>query len=445
MRHRLLPALLLGLLVLTGHGLTSENPAAAQGDPASEIFQLVNQVRMTQGLPPFQWNGQLAAAAQNHANWMAQTSIFSHTGAGGSTPLSRAQAAGYQGSVSENIVGGTNMSPRQGILWWQNSATHYATIVSARYVEAGTGYANGGSQNMYVLVVGRPSGAAPLPLGSQAESRAAPLIITPITLAEPREDGAIVHVVRQGQAMWTIAAYYDVDLDHLYLINNLTEKDFLHPGDEVFVRLPDGVAPPPTPTPPLTHTVREGENAWSISARNNIDISSLYLLNGLNEESVLQPGDVLKVRLAEGESPPPTPTPRTTHTVRAGESAWSIAVAYGLSVEQLLNFNGLTGASILQPGDELIIREQAPEPTPTEPPPTGTPFVEAPEPAVSATASPGPQSLAMAANAPVPLRATSSDQVSGQESSGPSWALFVAIGLLALAGGVFYLAYRQQG
>ena len=41
--------------------------AAAQADPASEIFQLINQFRASQGLPPFQYNGTLAGAAQSHA------------------------------------------------------------------------------------------------------------------------------------------------------------------------------------------------------------------------------------------------------------------------------------------------------------------------------------------------------------------------------------------
>ncbi len=379
MTRRLLPILLLGLSLAVIPGLPSpaETPAlAVQSDPASEILQLINQFRAKQGLPPFQYNGTLASAAQAHANWMAASSIVSHTGSAGSSPLSRAMAAGYVGYVVENIVGGTKMSPRQGLIWWQNSPIHYNTLVTSRYPQAGVGFASNGEQNMYVLLVGRPPGPdESAPSVGGADTSAAPLIITPIQLAEPREDGSIVHVMQQGQALWTVAAYYDVDLDYLYLINALTEADVLHPGDEVTVRLADGVEPPPTPTPPLTHVVRDGESAWSIALQHGIDLGFLYLLNNMTEDTMLHPGDEVVVRLAEGQAPPPTPTPRITHIVQSGQSLWLIAAIYNLTLEQLMGLNDLTTESIIRPGDELRVRFPTPTPMPTEtstPPPAGT-------------------------------------------------------------------------
>ena len=363
----LLLTLIVCLFLLIGFGSKNQHSMVeAQGDPASEILRLINEFRATQGLPPFQYNNVLASAAQNHANWMAANIIFSHYGEGGSTPLSRATNAGFNGYVSENIVGGGQMSPRQGLIWWQNSPIHLNTLVSMRYPEAGVAYANNGTQNMYVLVVGRYSNSpAPSQSAAAENNSAAPLIITPIELAEPREDGAIVHVMQQGQALWTIAAYYDVDLDYLYLINNLTKEDILHPGNEVFVELPEGQEPPPTPTPPLSVVVQEGESAWSIAGRHGISIDFLFLLNDLNPNSMLQPGDELVVRLAEGQEPPPTPTPPTTHQVQEGDSAWSIAARYGLTINQLLELNNLGNDSILRPGDQLVIQFPTPTPVPT--------------------------------------------------------------------------------
>jgi LysM repeat protein len=263
------------------------------------------------------------------------------------------------------------MSPRQGLIWWQNSPIHYNTLVTSNYPQAGVGFATNGQENMYVLVVGRPPGPYENVRRPQTTAAsAAPLIITPIELAAPREDGSIVHVMQQGQALWTVAAYYDVDLDYLYLINGLTEDDFLHPGDEVTVRLADGQEPPPTPTPPLTHTVREGESAWSIALQNGIGLDYLYLLNNMNPDSMLQPGDQLVVRLAEGQEPPPTPTPPTHHVVRSGQSLWLIAALYNLTLEELMAMNDLTPESVIRAGDQLQIRHL---PTATPVPPTGTP------------------------------------------------------------------------
>ena len=363
---------LLSLLFILGFSLmASRSPARAQADPGSEIFQLINQFRATLGLSPFQYNNVLASAAQRHANWMAANLIYSHTGDGGSSPITRANNAGFSGYVIENIVGGGSMSPRQGLIWWQNSPIHYNTLVTERYPMAGIGFASDGVYNMYVLVVGRPAGAlvAPASNTSANETSAQPLIITPIQLAEPREDGSIVHTMQPGQALWTIAAYYDVDLAHLYLINSLSEDAVLHPGNEVTVRLAEGQEPPPTPTPRLTHVIRDGESAWSIALQHGISTGYLYQLNNLDENSVFHPGNELIVRLAEGQAPLPTPTPKTYHTVRSGQSLWAIAAQYNLTLEELMALNELSAQSVILQGDQMLIRPLPPTPLPATPAP----------------------------------------------------------------------------
>ncbi len=385
----LLPLFL--LLVLVGQ---RQRQAWAQG---GEILQGVNQVRAEHGLPPYQYNGTLSIAAQNHANWMAANVIYSHTGAGGSSPQDRANAAGYSGYVSENIVGGTGMTPRQGIIWWLNSAIHYQMMVSNRYVEAGVGVASNGSQNMYVLVMGRPADAAAVAAAPANDVQPEPLMITPIVLAQPREDGSIVHVVQDGQALWQIAAHYEADLQDLLLYNNLEQDDFLQPGDEILVRLAEGAPPPPTPTPPLVHMVREGENPWIIAYRYDIELDTFFYLNGLDEMSLLHPGNEVRIRLGEGEAPPPTPTPKLAHTVAEGDTLWSIAAQNGLPIEELMALNGLVETAILQVGQQLFIR-------PTETPlATHTPAVTAtPTAEAVATGEVSAVALAVASTTEIP-------------------------------------------
>ncbi|MFW5940869.1 MAG: LysM peptidoglycan-binding domain-containing protein [Chloroflexota bacterium] len=412
MRRAFWLSLLLGLFFLAGLGRTPQE-AQAQGGPAAQILELVNQVRAEHGLPPYTYNATLSIAAQNHANWMANNVSYTHTGAGGTSPQDRANAAGYNGYVSENIVGGMNMTPNQGVIWWRNSAIHYQMMVSNRYSEAGVAFATNGTQNMYVLVMGRPSNAtAAAP--EEPEPQAEPLIITPIELAQPREDGSIVHVVQEGQALWQIGAHYEVELPDLLLYNGLDEDDYLQPGDEVIVRLPDGAPIPPTPTPPLTHVVREGENAWIIAARFQVDLDTFFYLNGLTEDSVLHPGNEVRIRLGEGEAPPPTPTPKLTHKVAEGDTLWSISAQNGLEMEELLNLNGLAEDAVLQIGQELFVR-----PTPT---PEVTPTAEATSTATpSLTPTPGGEAMALIATSddtPTPEATPTARPTARPESAG---------------------------
>lgn len=330
---------------------------------ASAIFQEVNQFRQNNGLVPFQYSSALAAAAQNQANFMAANNVFSsHVGTGGSTPYSRAVAAGYTGRVSENIVGGTGMTAARGLNWWINSPVHYNTLVTSRYQEAGTGFASNGSENFYVLVVGQPSNAPPPPA---PDNSPAPLFITPITLAEPGDDGSIVHVVQEGQALWSLAAYYDLRLSDLLLYNSLQPDAIVQPGDRIIIRLADGQAPPPTPTPPTMHTVLAGQSLWSIALQYNVKLGDILWLNNLPEDAILQPGELIRVRLAPDEAPPPTATPILYHTVRSGQTLWEVAISYGLSLDELLALNDIEQDAILQPGDQLLVRAA---PTATIPP-----------------------------------------------------------------------------
>ncbi|MCP4415654.1 MAG: LysM peptidoglycan-binding domain-containing protein, partial [Chloroflexi bacterium] len=361
-------------------------PTAIEAQSASAIFQQVNQFRQNNGLIPFQYSNALAAAAQNQANYMAANTVFSsHIGAGGSTPQSRAAAAGYVGRVSENIVGGTGMTAASGLNWWINSPVHYNTLITSRYQEAGTGFASNGSTNFYVLVVGQPSNAPPPPA---ADDSPEPLFITPITLAQPGEDGAIVHTVLEGQALWSLAAHYTVPLSDLLLFNSLAPDAVVQPGDQIIIQLAEGQLPPPTPTPPTMHTVLAGQSLWSIALQYNVKLGDILWLNSLPEDAILQPGEQVRVRLAPDEVPPPTATPILHHSVRSGQTLWEIAITYGLSLDELLALNNLEQDAILQPGDQLLIRVAEMPPTPTLPPPaTVIPVTSPPEPTPTAVST----------------------------------------------------------
>ncbi len=66
---------------------------------AYDVINAVNQIRESNGLPPYQINGSLMAAAQAHSDYQALIREVTHTGQGGSNAKSRAVAAGYGGGA----------------------------------------------------------------------------------------------------------------------------------------------------------------------------------------------------------------------------------------------------------------------------------------------------------------------------------------------------------
>jgi LysM repeat protein len=396
----------------------------------------VNQVRAEYGLGALSYNAALASAAQGHANFIAQNAIYSHIGLNGSTWQDRAEAGGYVGHAGENLVGGTSLTPQQGVTWWRNSASHFSNMLNPSWTEAGVGYAVGNGQNFYVLVMGTPNNAPP-PVQEVVD---VPFIVAPIQLAQPAEDGSIVHTVLEGHTLWAIAARYEVSLADLYLFNGLTEESVINPGDKLTIRLADGQPPPPTPTPPAHHVVREGESLWVIAAYYNTDLATLLWLNGLPEDAVVHPGNEVKVRLLPGEAPPPTPTPQLTHIVKSGDTAWGIALRYGLTLEQLAAFNNISPDAFLQIGQELLIR-----------PPTATP-----EPTATPTTTPAPTQVLLETVTPRPSAeptavAMLAPEAADDEPDGRSWNSIIAVGALigglaltALAGVAVLVLWRED-
>jgi uncharacterized protein YkwD len=242
-------------------------PQSARLLSGREVVDLVNQLRSASGLAPYKVNQALMAAAQAHSDYQAEQGQVTHTGQGGTRPRDRAIAYGFGGGgtvyVSENIAGGMNLSASEAVQWWQGDSLHLNTMLGASYTDAGAGVAESGGRVYYTLDVGYVAGeAAPPPSGGNTSAgsgaastpAATAVAIIPVKVATPREDGSIVHEVKQGQALWNIAAAYKVSLVDLMALNGLAQGSFIHPGDKLLVR-PAQATPTPTASEIPTRTI----------------------------------------------------------------------------------------------------------------------------------------------------------------------------------------------
>lgn len=114
----------------------------------------------------------------------------------------------------------------------------------------------------------------------------------------------------------------------------------------------------PTVTRPAEYTLREGEFPFCIARRFNLDVASLLSLNNIGSNDLLPPGSTLQIPQTgtwDGENRSLNPHP-TTHTVRAGETIYSIACFYGpVSPEAIIAVNQLEEPYQLTAGQSLSI------------------------------------------------------------------------------------------
>lgn len=156
----------------------------ARADPGAEAARL--NIDLNEGLPPgsisntlkqpLGFHPALIAAARGHSQWMLDTDTFSHTGANGSNPSQRAQAAGYPSGAGENIAwGGTSgaVNPSSSTLERHNglfiSPGHRLNICNASYREIGLGILEGqfldNGTNWNALMATQKFGSSPLTPG----------------------------------------------------------------------------------------------------------------------------------------------------------------------------------------------------------------------------------------------------------------------------------------
>ncbi len=175
---------------------------------------------------------------------------------------------------------------------------------------------------------------------------------------------AASYMVRAGDSLWDIASVRGIDVSVLLVANGLTPTSTILPGQRL--KIPGGggaAAPAGRPSEDGTYVVRPGDTVWDIAGGAGLDVHDLLAANGLTFDSVVLPGKRLVVPGGRSAARAAAKASRTASadtgaievTVRAGDSLWSIAQRYGVSVTSLGKANGIGTDSSILPGDRLTV------------------------------------------------------------------------------------------
>jgi membrane-bound lytic murein transglycosylase D len=116
---------------------------------------------------------------------------------------------------------------------------------------------------------------------------------------------------------------------------------------------------------PVVHVVRRGDSLWSIAQRNNMDTRTLMSLNNIAPGQTLRPGERLVVSKSGGSarsksrsassSSASGSTRSIKHTVRKGDTLYRIAQIYQVTISQIASWNDISTSATLRPGQKLNI------------------------------------------------------------------------------------------
>ena len=175
-------------------------------------------------------------------------------------------------------------------------------------------------------------------------------------------------LVQAGDSLSSIAFDHGVTVDALMVANGLTDPDLVYMGQELVIPVDGGV--PTTTAPPLVVTVEYGESLSIIAARHGVTVSAIMEENDLTDPDRIYVGQVLTIPnpvVPTTTAPPTTTLPSLVVTVEYGDSLSVIAGRYGVSVQAIVEANGITNPDRLSVGQSLVIPGVAPPVDPEAP------------------------------------------------------------------------------
>jgi membrane-bound lytic murein transglycosylase D len=206
------------------------------------------------------------------------------------------------------------------------------------------------------------------------------------TEVEERSDW-VRHRVRSGETLATIAAKYGVSVKAIMNVsaNKLKSPHRIRAGRYLLIPVREeyvATAAEPAVGQPqpaqvtssdgsdrIIYRVRRGDTVGKIALKYRVQPSDIKTWNNLWGEKYIYPGQSLIVWTRAGEknrssdfgiaeNPAPSSLSAgadlpSTYTIRRGDTLWDLAKRFGLSVQQLKQWNGIRSAHRLQPGEQI--------------------------------------------------------------------------------------------
>jgi LysM repeat protein len=183
------------------------------------------------------------------------------------------------------------------------------------------------------------------------------VILTLTTFISGNIYASRTYIIKKGDTPSRIAKKFKVRTQDIIKVNNL-RPDNLKPGTKITIPVSKKEAPhknklnPPgspnnPPIPPLTdssyHTVKKGDTLFSLSKKYSISTGELKEINNLRSTR-LKPGQQLIVKKMGPK----------TYTVRKGDNIYRISRRFNIGLDELMDINSLE-SDLLKPGQKILL------------------------------------------------------------------------------------------
>ena len=146
------------------------------------------------------------------------------------------------------------------------------------------------------------------------------------------------YVVKSGDTLWSIARKYNLSVNELKALNNLS-SNVLNVGQRLIVGKESS----------NDYVVSAGDTLWAIARKFNVSVDDIKALNNLSSNN-LSIGMILKIPLYSNKQNEET----NVYVVKSGDSLWSIARMFNSTVDEIKSLNSLK-SNVLRIGQRLVV------------------------------------------------------------------------------------------
>jgi len=180
------------------------------------------------------------------------------------------------------------------------------------------------------------------------------------------------YTVVDGDTISAIAGKFGLSTASVLALNGLGWSAVIFPGQVLTLStspVTAAAAPAAVASELTRYTIRSGDTLSGIAAANGVSADAVFRANGLGRDSIIFPGQVIVLPAAGSAAvaggaqislASATTASSGSHTVVSGDTVDKVAGAAGVSVQAVLEANGLGWSSVIHPGQVLKIPGSAP-------------------------------------------------------------------------------------
>ncbi len=167
------------------------------------------------------------------------------------------------------------------------------------------------------------------------------------------------YTVQSGDTLWSISQKLNIPTAHIMEFNNLGPSSVIKVGQNLALSgsLDNSIiAVSAVEKNLIEYIVQSGDTLWSISQRHKMTLEALLDLNGLTTASSIYVGQKLKLSANSNEVAHNTiHSNNGEYVVQSGDTLWRISQKHNTSTDALMQINNLPNATAISAGQKLLI------------------------------------------------------------------------------------------